>query len=71
MFSRKVPWKLSLTRKANARARLKKVDAVIEAVRVSGVKCSALVRRTFAFSHSKSLFDAYCTGSSSGAAKGA
>ncbi|KNZ75417.1 54S ribosomal protein L31, mitochondrial [Termitomyces sp. J132] len=39
----KVPWKLSSTRKANARARLKKVDAVIEAVRTSGVKCSALV----------------------------
>ncbi|KAG5728337.1 hypothetical protein E4T56_gene19138 [Termitomyces sp. T112] len=38
----KVPWKLSSTRKANARARLKKVDAVIEAVRTSGVKCSAL-----------------------------
>jgi len=71
MFLRKVPWKLSLTRKANARARLKKVDAVIEAVRVSGVKCSALVRRTFPLSHSKLVFDAYCTGSGSGAAKGA
>jgi hypothetical protein len=32
-----------VTRKANARARLKKVDAVIEAVRASGVKCAALV----------------------------
>jgi hypothetical protein len=38
----KVPWKLSPTRKANARARLKKVDAVIEAVRESGVQCVAL-----------------------------
>ncbi|KAF6764860.1 mitochondrial 54S ribosomal protein YmL31 [Ephemerocybe angulata] len=33
----KTPWKLSVTRKANARSRLKKVDAVIEAVRASGV----------------------------------
>ena len=41
---RKVPWKLSPTRKANQRARLKNVDAVIEAVRASGVSCSALVR---------------------------
>lgn len=40
---RKVPWKLSPTRKANARARLKKVDAVIEAVRSSGIQCAALV----------------------------
>ncbi|CAL1704139.1 unnamed protein product [Somion occarium] len=38
----KTPWKLSPTRKANARARLKKVDAVIEAVRASGVECAAL-----------------------------
>ncbi|KAJ8587998.1 mitochondrial 54S ribosomal protein YmL31 [Rhizopogon salebrosus TDB-379] len=38
----KTPWKLSITRKANARARLKKVDAVIEAVRASGVRCNAL-----------------------------
>ncbi|KAF9533381.1 mitochondrial 54S ribosomal protein YmL31 [Crepidotus variabilis] len=38
----KTPWKLSVTRKANARSRLKKVDAVIEAVRSSGVQCSAL-----------------------------
>ncbi|KXN82508.1 54S ribosomal protein L31, mitochondrial [Leucoagaricus sp. SymC.cos] len=38
----KTPWKLSVTRKANARARLKKVDAVIEAVRTSGVRCKAL-----------------------------
>ncbi|KAJ2917630.1 hypothetical protein MD484_g2808, partial [Candolleomyces efflorescens] len=40
----KVPWKLSVTRKANARARLKKVDAVIEAVRASGVQCGSLVK---------------------------
>ena len=40
---RKTPWKLSVTRKANARARLKKVDAVIEAVRASGVECASLV----------------------------
>ena len=41
---RKTPWKLSRTRKANVRARLKQVDSVIEAVRESGVKCAALVR---------------------------
>ena len=40
---RKVPWRLSATRKANVRDRLKKVDAVIEAVRASGVQCEALV----------------------------
>jgi len=40
----KVPWKLSPTRKANARARLKKVDAVIETVRASGVQCSSLTK---------------------------
>ncbi|TFK26424.1 mitochondrial 54S ribosomal protein YmL31 [Coprinopsis marcescibilis] len=40
----KTPWKLSVTRKANQRARLKKVDSVIEAVRVSGVQCGALTR---------------------------
>ncbi|CAA7267642.1 unnamed protein product [Cyclocybe aegerita] len=40
----KTPWKLSVTRKANARARLKKVDAVIESVRASGVHCAALYR---------------------------
>jgi len=40
----KTPWKLSPTRKANARDRLKKVDAVIEAVRASGVECHALTR---------------------------
>jgi hypothetical protein len=42
--ARKTPWKLSRTRKANVRARLKKVDAVIEAVRTSGVQCKSLVR---------------------------
>lgn len=41
--TRKTPWKLSVTRKANARARLKKVDAVIDTVRASGVQCKALV----------------------------
>ncbi|KAL4067558.1 mitochondrial ribosomal protein L31, partial [Scleroderma citrinum] len=41
---RKTPWKLSPTRKANARARLKRVDAVIEAVRSSGINCGALDR---------------------------
>lgn len=44
---RKTPWKLSATRKANARSRLKKVDDVIEAVRASGVRCHALVRFFF------------------------
>ncbi|KAI0282575.1 60s ribosomal protein l31 [Russula aff. rugulosa BPL654] len=38
----KVPWRLSATRKANVRDRLKKVDAVIEAVRASGVQCTSL-----------------------------
>ena len=41
---RKTPWKLSRTRKANVRARLKRVDSVIEAVRASGVECKSLVR---------------------------
>ncbi|KAH9934889.1 mitochondrial ribosomal protein L31 [Fomitopsis serialis] len=40
----KVPWKLSSTRKANARTRLKRVDAVIEAVRASGVECASLTK---------------------------
>ncbi|KZT28565.1 mitochondrial 54S ribosomal protein YmL31 [Neolentinus lepideus HHB14362 ss-1] len=40
----KVPWRLSRTRKANQRDRLKKVDAVIEAVRSSGVQCAALTQ---------------------------
>ncbi|OBZ75144.1 54S ribosomal protein L31, mitochondrial [Grifola frondosa] len=40
----KTPWKLSRTRKANVRSRLKKVDAVIEAVRASGMQCKSLVQ---------------------------
>lgn len=44
---RKSPWKLSPTRKANQRKRLKQVDAVIEAVRQSGVQCGALVNQIF------------------------
>ncbi|GBE82482.1 mitochondrial ribosomal protein L31 [Sparassis latifolia] len=40
----KVPWRLSPTRKANVRTRLKRVDSVIEAVRVSGVQCAALTK---------------------------
>lgn len=40
--SRKVPWRLSATRKANVRDRLKRVDGVIDAVRDSGVQCAAL-----------------------------
>ena len=40
---RKTPWKMSVTRKANQRKRLKAVDRVIEAVQASGVKCAALV----------------------------
>ncbi|KAA1471257.1 60s ribosomal protein l31 [Dentipellis sp. KUC8613] len=40
----KTPWRLSPTRKANVRDRLKKVDAVIEAVRASGVECAALTK---------------------------
>ncbi|KDN51767.1 hypothetical protein RSAG8_00315, partial [Rhizoctonia solani AG-8 WAC10335] len=40
----KTPWRLSPTRKTNQRERLKRVDAVIEAVRVSGVECAALTK---------------------------
>ncbi|TFY81967.1 hypothetical protein EWM64_g2043 [Hericium alpestre] len=40
----KTPWRLSPTRKANVRSRLKKVDAVIEAVRASGMECAALTK---------------------------
>ncbi|KAI0362671.1 mitochondrial ribosomal protein L31 [Trametes cingulata] len=40
----KTPWKLSRTRKANVRARLKQVDSVIEAVKESGVQCAALTK---------------------------
>jgi len=49
--NRKTPWKLSTTRKANVRARLKKVDAVIEAVRASGMQCAALVRSNILLSN--------------------
>ena len=44
---RKTPWKMSVTRKANQRKRLKMVDEVIETVRASGVKCAALVCRVY------------------------
>ena len=40
---RKSPWRLSPTRKANQRKRMKMVDSVIDAVRESGVECAALV----------------------------
>ncbi|KAF8311256.1 mitochondrial 54S ribosomal protein YmL31 [Clavulina sp. PMI_390] len=40
----KSPWRLSPTRKANQRLRLKRVDSVIEAVAASGVQCKALVQ---------------------------
>ena len=40
---RKIPWRMSKSRKANQRKRLKLVDSVIETVRASGVKCNALV----------------------------
>ena len=51
---RKTPWKLSRTRKANQRARLKKVDAVIEAVRASGVQCHSLVFLSYSSKYSDS-----------------
>ncbi|KIO22619.1 hypothetical protein M407DRAFT_27877 [Tulasnella calospora MUT 4182] len=41
---RKVPWRLSVPRKARQRQRLRDVDEVIEAVRQSGVQCDALTR---------------------------
>jgi len=40
----KSPWRLSPTRKANQRHRLKKVDSVIEAVQQSGVQLRALTK---------------------------
>ena len=46
---RKTPWKMSVTRKANQRKRLKMVDEVIETVRASGVKCAALVCQAYFF----------------------
>ena len=44
LLCRKIPWRLSTTRKANVRKRLRAVDSVIEAVRASGVECGSLVR---------------------------
>ena len=41
--SRKSPWRMSPTRKANQRKRMKAVDSVIDAIRQSGVQCKALV----------------------------
>lgn len=40
----KSPYRLSATRKANLRHRLKRVDSVIAAVAESGVECRALSR---------------------------
>ncbi|KAF8333973.1 60s ribosomal protein l31 [Cantharellus anzutake] len=40
----KSPWRLSPTRKANQRHRLKKVDSVIEAIQQSGVQLRALTK---------------------------
>jgi len=40
----KSPWRLSPTRKANQRLRLKRVDSVIEAVKASGIQCKSLER---------------------------
>ncbi|KZV81278.1 hypothetical protein EXIGLDRAFT_731514 [Exidia glandulosa HHB12029] len=37
-----MPWRMSTTRKANQRDRLKRVDDVIETVRASGITCHAL-----------------------------
>lgn len=42
-YPRKIPWRLSKSRKANQRKRLKLVDNVIETVEASGVQCNALV----------------------------
>ncbi|KAI9457751.1 hypothetical protein BJY52DRAFT_1120043, partial [Lactarius psammicola] len=39
----KVPWRLSVTRKANVRDRLKRLDTIIEAVKPSDVQRTALV----------------------------
>lgn len=46
---RKTPWRLSVTRKANQRKRLKRVDSVIEAVRASGIQCSSLVEHDWQY----------------------
>ncbi|OAV95582.1 hypothetical protein PTTG_12658 [Puccinia triticina 1-1 BBBD Race 1] len=40
----KIPWRLSTTRKANLRKRLREVDSVIQAVKDSGVQCGALTK---------------------------
>lgn len=40
----KSPYRLSSTRKANLRQRLKRVDSVIAAVAESGIECRALAR---------------------------
>ncbi|KOS16049.1 hypothetical protein Malapachy_3202 [Malassezia pachydermatis] len=40
----KNPWRLSSTRKARVRQRLRDVDTVIETIRASGVQCRALDR---------------------------
>jgi hypothetical protein len=42
-YSRKSPWRMSPTRKANQRKRMRAVDSVIDAIRQSGVQCKALV----------------------------
>ncbi|KAJ9114938.1 hypothetical protein QFC20_001312 [Naganishia adeliensis] len=40
----KSPWRMSPTRKANQRKRMRAVDSVIDAIRQSGVQCKALDR---------------------------
>ncbi|MBW0552258.1 hypothetical protein O181_091973 [Austropuccinia psidii MF-1] len=37
-----LPWRMSSTRKANLRKRLREVDSVIQAIKESGVDCEAL-----------------------------
>lgn len=39
---RKNPWRMSATRKARVRQRLRDVDTVIDTIRTSGVQCRAL-----------------------------
>jgi hypothetical protein len=43
-YFRKSPWRLSPTRKANLRKRLKAVDSVIAAVAESGVQTRSLMK---------------------------
>ncbi|KAJ1309867.1 hypothetical protein OPQ81_006631 [Rhizoctonia solani] len=58
----KTPWRLSPTRKTNQRERLKRVDAVIEAVRASGVECAALTKAlALPKEHEMSARDKYTT----------